>query len=459
MSTCYDFQSKSCYQPDDARFKTMTEALSYFKKMLRQCCSIQPELVAIAQPELPAPRYRASVCSYLYDFFCTGKFPSCDTIDYSDYLGKRRGFPAKMREEDAEEASGYERVLGFEELYCYRGVTSYDRSLGFIFAASKRGFHLELLTTTSNLKTICYFYRREGLAAFGFEPMEGERPSFDARIFRSEGELPTKLTGSFYSAMLLSILLSQRDKCQIELTEKQQRALRDDSTDLCLLWKLNSEIYKKMNDGLVLPSNFNLSERTIERYIESLKRFGYTIEEIEKEYYIPPFINIRDADMIISSIEGSELDVTRKRELISKFGFDSGYHRYANDIDEEAANPLPPYDNWEKGDYSLIILNMLRLCDRPLPMTSGKKESLQGLIEQHYGIKIGRVAISDNLKAMIAMGLPVKQEGDLFVFDSKNSLRKADIDLIKECIRCGALPDTASRLISKIDERLPIGKY
>lgn len=464
MSTCYKIQGKLCYQPYDPEpFNTMTEACAHLKKIIRENCDISAELAAIAADGLPSPKYRASVYKYLETLFNTGKYPSVDMIDYSDYKGERRSFPAKMNADDMEFASGYEKILGFLELYSNENVSSYERSLGFIFSASERGMHLEFLDSRNDLRTICYFYRRVGLAAFGFEPMEKDRPGFDVRIFRTEGELPTTLSGSFYSAMLLSILLREPEPRPIALTEEQIRRFGDDDPNACLVWKLNSEIYAKMNEDFVLPAEIKLSDRTIERYIDIIKELGCKVKKIGSEYYIPPFICRRDAELIIHCVKNSDLAEDEKYDLIQKFEAESGYHRFAEDYLEESTTPVPQHKDWKAGYYSLIILNMLRLCARPMPITSAKKENLKDLIKKHYGekIKIGRVAISDNIKAMMAMGLPIKKEEGGYVFGTDNTLNKADLEALKNCIAESNILEnnTKENLIKKLEEKFPIGVY
>lgn len=464
MSTCYKIQGKLCYQPYDPKpFNTMTEACAHLKKIIRENCDMSAELAAIATDGLPSPKYRASVYKYLETLFNTGKYPSADMIDYSDYEGERRSFPAKMSADDMEYASGYEKILGFLELYSNENVSSYERSLGFIFSASERGMHLEVFDSRNDLRTICYFYRRVGLAAFGFEPMGQGRTPFDLRIFKTEGELPTTLSGSFYSAMLLSILLGETQPRPITLTEAQIRRYNDDDPDACLMWKLNSEIYAKMNEDFVLPVEIKLSDRTIERYIDIIKELGYKVEQNENGYYIPPFICTRDAELILHCIKNSDLTESKKYELIKKFETESGYYRYVEDNLEESAPPMPFHNKkWKAGYYSLIILNMLRLCDRPIPVTSNKKENLKDLIKTHYGVKkIGRVAISDNIKAMMAMGLPIKKEEGGYVFDTSNALNKAYLDTLKKCIVESDILEnnTKENLIKKIEEKFPFGAY
>ena len=463
MPTCYDLQGKLCYQPYEGRFKTMTEACIHLKKLIRENCKIDAELSAIAQNGLPAPKYRASVLKYLYILFNTGKYPTSDMIDYSDYQGTRRCFPPKT--DDVECVTGYENALGFAELYSNESISSYDRSLGFIFSVGKNGFHLEFLESRNDLRTICYFYRREGLAAFGFEPMEKDRPGFDVRIFKTEGELPTTLSGSFYSAMLLSILLGESDSRPISLTEDQIRRFGDDDPNACLVWKLNSEIYAKMNEDFVLPAEIKLSYRTIERYIDAINELGYEVKKTGNEYYIPPFICRRDAELILRCVKNSDLTEDEKYDLIQKFETESGYHRYAEDYLEESATPMPFHrkddEAWKAGYYSLIILNMLRLCDRPMPVTSAKKENLTALIEKHYGVKIGRNAIPNNINAMMAMGLPIKKGEGGYAYDTSNTLNKADLDTLKNCIAESDILEnnTKENLIKKIEEKVPRGAY
>ena len=252
----------------------------------------------------------------------------------------------------------------------------------------------------------------------------------------------------------------------IALTEEKIRRYGDDDPNACLMWKLNSEIYAKMNEDFVLPAEIKLSDRTIERYIDAMKELGYKVEQNENGYYIPPFICRRDAELIIHCVKNSNLSEDKKSELIEKFEAESGYSRYAEDYSEESATPMPFHrkddEDWKAGYYSLIILNMLRLCDRPMPVTSNKKENLKDLIQTHYGVKkIGRVAISDNIKTMMAMGLPIKKEEGGYAYDTSNTLNKADLDALNKCIAENDILEnnTKENLIKKLEEKFPFGAY
>jgi len=293
MAVYYDLQSKSHYNPRGDRFKTKQDACAGLKKRIREQCDITRELEAIGSEGLPAPKYRASVCKYLETFFCTGGYPSPDIIDFSDYEGLRRSFPPEMDPEEAQYATGYEKHLGIPEYYDSGNITEYDRRLGFVFSVGESGMQLRMIGSLNNLRTHSYFLRCGDTIAFGFEPFEEERCQFDARIFRSEGELPPKLTGSFYRVMLLTAFLDGI-KCPIKLPEAQLRRLRTESADDCLIWKLEDALYQKMNDGFILPSEIRLSESTVERYICALNRFGYTVKKQGSEYYLPPFICEKD---------------------------------------------------------------------------------------------------------------------------------------------------------------------
>ena len=474
MGVCYSVHGKSENgYIDGKRFGTKREAEIAIKKLIMKNCDICPELRAISRKGLPSPKYRASVVEYLKVFFLSGKHPSCEMIDYSDYAGDIRSFPPVRDPEEEEYATGCERKMGFIEHYDNQNVSDYDRELGFIFSVGKPGMHLEFLGTQYPYLGSRYTFRicPEGVI-FNFEPGSeiGGRPAVDLRSCINHGNIPPKLTGSFFTVMLLDMLLNETQPLPISLSDQD-----DKDPDACLEWMMESELYTRMNDDFVLPAALKLSDRTIGRYIELFKDFGYDVKDqqrewqeedykgdnihrVEHKYYIPPFICKRDADRIISCVENSSIDSEQKSELIEKFKNMSGYHRFSADIFEESDLPMPKHidDGWSNKYFSLIIWNMLRLCGRSLPVTNSKGENIKDLIETHYGVEIRRAAISTNIKSMMAMGISIKEDKREYLFDTSAQLSASQMEVLKNCIADGA---DGEYLISRLDKKFPMGAY
>ena len=456
-----------------------TEISQKFKEKILEKVDINIELSKISQKGLPSPKYRASVFKYLYIFFMTSKWPSAKMIDYSDFHGKIRPFPPSDPDEEMD--TEYERFLGFHETYRndWRDITEYDYNLGFVFAVNERGFHLEMLSR--NRETIAFYFRgKGGFRAFAFNPAHHEcdpdpRGSWHMRIQSSDVKQLTMLTGSYPVVMLLSSLLKATKKKPINFDAYEMEKIEIDKSDLCLAWELREALHDKINnERFVLPKKTKFDDATLEGYIARLIYFGYDVKTVTteikdydykghpmgrktKEYYIAPFICKRDANLIIRSIEDSHISEYQKQELVQKFIFDSGCHRYAKDDLEESKIPTPSKKEWKDNDYALIIYTALRSYARPLPVTSNaknvakKKENLLDLIIEHYGSPSQRAAITNNLNSMVVVGLPIKKEGTKFAFDMSGMLIAEDLDLIQECIiQNDALDDnTKARLIDK----------
>ncbi len=449
-----------------------------FKEKIKENVDIKPELKRISQDGLPSPKYRASVYKYLSIFFKTGKWPSADMIDYSDFQGKKRPFPP--REPDEEMDTEYEIFLGFHETYRndYREITEYDYNLGFVFAVNKLGFHLEMLG--ESMDTVAFYFRgKRGFNAFAFNPIRREydpnpRGSWHMRIQSSDVKQLTMLTGSYPVVMLLSLLLKATKKKPINFDADEMDKLEIDTSDLCLAWELREELYDKINnERFVLPKKTRFDDTTLEGYIERLIYFGYDVKTVRseikdynyngkpreiKEYYIPPFICKRDSNLIIQCIKDSTLSKKQKQDLVQKFRSESGCHRYSKDDLEESDNPTPSKKDWKDNDYALIIYTTLRLCARPLVLTSNtkditkKKENLKDIIAKYYGAPNRRQTISDNINSMIAVGLSIKEEGNKIVFDISEILTVEDLVLIENCIMQNITVDTDTKisLINKL---------
>ena len=451
-----------------------------FKEKIKEKVNINPELAKIAKNGLPSPKYRASVYKYLSIFFKTGKWPSADIIDYSDFQGKKRPFPPK--EPDEEMDTEYESFLGFHETYRnnYRNITEYDCNLGFVFAVNDLGFHLEMLG--ESMDTVAFYFRgKNSFRAFAFNPVRREydpnpRGSWHMRIQASVDRQLTMLTGSYPVVMLLSSLLKATKKKPINFDEYEMDKLEIDTADLCLAWELREELYNKINnEQFVLPKKTRFDDTTLEGYIKRLIHFGYDVKTVKtkikeynysgnpiqrviKEYYIPPFICKRDSNLIIQCIKDSTLPKKQKGTLVQKFKSESGCLRYSKDDLEESKIPTPSKKDWKDNDYALIIYNALRLAARPLPITSNtkdiakKKENLTDIIVKYYGATDRRQTISDNIKSMIAVGLLVKEEGKKIAFNINEILTVEDLALIENCIMQSITvnTDTKISLINKL---------
>ena len=381
----------------------------------------------------------------------------------------------------------YERFLGFHETYRndWRDITEYDCNLGFVFAVSDLGFHLEMLGESMDTVAF-YFIGKKGFKAFAFNPIHREydpnpRGSWHMRIQASVDRQLTMLTGSYPVVMLLSSLLKATKKKPINFDAYEMEKLEIDTSDLCLAWELREKLYDKINnERFVLPKKTKFDDTTLEGYIERLIHFGYDVKTVTteikdynyeghpivrkpKEYYIPPFICKRDANLIIQSIENSHISEDQKRELVHKFISESGCHRYSKDDLEESELPTPSKKDWKDNDYALIIYNALRLVAHPLPITSNtkdiskKKENLTDIIVKYYVATdkrktIRRQTISDNIKSMIAVGLLVKEEGKKSAFNINEILTVEDLALIENCIMQSITvnTDTKISLINKL---------
>ena len=443
MAVCYSFESKRYYKADGIKAKTLKEAKSLLKKMICESCSIIDELKAISKKSLPSPKYRASVCKYLEKLFSLSEeFPSSDIIDYSDYQGEILEFCP----DDFES-------IGDVDFFDYADEN--DVNLGFVFAVSNEGAALEFLSSQNDLMTKCFIKLSDDEIKFSFETFKENRPSLDVRINKVEGTFPKMLTGSFYLVLLLDELLHQNKKCQIEpkilidySMEKAQEIKEVSEKDNYLPFLLSERILDKMQKKFVLPSEIMRSPITFVRDIDKLKKFGFGIENDQRNitcynyngkpnttvinrYYIPPFICKKHADDIITAINNSCADEEKKVGLINKFKAAAGYNRVCEDDDQEMNYSLPKIDQWDKGLSSLVMFYVLRLCARPLPVTSDEGESLQGLIEKHFGVELKKNAMISNLNSMTKIGLPIIEvEKNKYCFDTSELLLKNDLNEI-----------------------------
>lgn len=454
MAKGYILQEKRYIETGFCRTESFSAALVALKKLIIEECDIKKELVAINDPSLPAPKYRESVYRYLAFFFYKSKYPSHEIIDYSDYEGEVRKF-------DPDEF--YE----FEE---FEDATEFEKKLGFVFCAGEEGMRLGFLG--SKLLTYCFFKKRSDNAAFGIEYLDARRQGLDARIYRSTEDLPPMLSGSFYAVLLLDILLKQEDKLKLvfsleeELREEAKEIENNGDSKTCLKWEMERILYARMNEGFILPSKITLDENTICDHISLLKKLGYNVENDSKEYYIPPFICKKDVDLIHESLVRANIPDQQKIELSEKFKSEAGYHRFSKNDGEEFEAPLPLKSEpaWTAGAYALLIYNTLRFCARPLSLSSSSpnRESVQELVKKYYGVEIDRKkSIPNNIKSMIAMGLPVVSVGNKYSFDTSKLLLSEDIETLSLCIDAnGRLSkDDKERLKRKLTYNFPIGDY
>lgn len=458
----YELQEKCYKQGASKGFASLAHALDYMQKLICENCKIDEELEAIREDGLPAPRYRASVAKYLEDFFVKGKRPSHKIIDYSDYEGTPRVFDA----DSFSESAGFKR---------FKGVTGFERGLGFVFAAGEGGMQFSFLDD----RMLCYFKRYRETAFFGVEYSDTERVALDVRILQSDGEYLATLRAPFYPLLLLDILLKQKNKMNA-------RALGN---------KMCHRVYEAMNgEGLAVSVKIEFSKNDIVKYLPLLREFGYDVkthtvtvdseyytkdgERINREkkkysYYIPPFICKRDADIILGCIARAALPEGERKGLAEKFMGAVGYDRYAEDAFEESAIPKPRRYRctrfpdcktgceWPDRFYALVIYHTLLFCARPLPITSKRKESIQGLVEKYYGVEIDRRKVIPNHAAsMVAAGLSVQRTDGEYCFDTSALLTKDDIDNIEKCITESDIEKSEKeRLIQKLNDKFPIGKY
>ena len=61
---------------------------------------------------------------------------------------------------------------------------------------------------------------------------------------------------------------------------------------------------------------------------------------------------------------------------------------------------------------------------------------------------------------MVAMGLPIQKVDGQYCFDTSKLLLKDDMDALVKCITKSNIEESEKkRLIKKLDEKFPIGKY
>jgi hypothetical protein len=104
---------------------------------------------------------------------------------------------------------------------------------------------------------------------------------------------------------------------------------------------------------------------------------------------------------------------------------------------------------------------MLRLCARPLMKCSEKKDSIQGMAKKYYGVEIDRKkSIPNNAAALVALDLSVKEENGKYCFDTEKLLLQEDMDTLVKCIAESDLAESEKqRLIKKLNDKFPVGKY
>lgn len=427
MAKSYVLHEKRYYQTSGNCFHNMNDALFYMKEMISKACNIEKELAFISSNNLPSPKYRRSVCEYLYTFFYKKKFPSLNVIDYSDYKGEDHTF-------DIDDFYYYDEQ--FE-------ITEYDEKLGFIFYVGKDGMHLSFL---NGLGTMIAFKRNNIEASFVFEAWEKDRPAIEIRIIESNDKLPPKLIGSFYPVLLLE-----------ELLNGTKTPIKSDSNNNALIRIMEQKLFDKMNKDVILPSKLTFTERVIKDYLKQIEKMGYEIKSDGKDYYVPPFICKSDANLIINAIRNSNLLKEVKNQLIDRFIKISGYNRFAKNELEESPIHKPSSTSWSKGDYSLIVYHMLKLLSKPVLVTSKKKESIFELIRINYGFEKmpKRQTIENEINSMIAIGLPIKRVSGGVVFNAEDKLSPKEKEAIIECIKNNNnLSINKKHLIAKIDEKI-----
>lgn len=473
MAICYSVESKQNYKTDGAKVKSLKDAKGLLKRMICESCSIMPELRAINNPQLPSPKYRASVCRYLKMLFDpTADFPTPDMIDYSDFDGEPLDFYAE----------DYQSIIDVE---LYDRADEYDVSLGFVFGVGKDGMVIEFLNSVNSLMTKCFITLSDESILFSFETLTKGRPSLDVRISKVEGTYPKMLTGSFHLVCLLDELLHRSGKCQIEPRDLEDFSFENigqikelSDNDHYLYYVLSDRIFECMQENHVLPSDVNRSPITIGRDMDKLYDFGFEIKNDRRQltlcdykgdnvthvidrYYIPPLICKKDADVIINSIN-EFCSEERKNILIEKFKNEAGYIRAIENDTEEMNYPLPRTEEWSKGFSSLIMFYMLFLCARPLAVTSDDGESLQGLISEHFGVELKKNAMLSNLNSMAKIGLPITEvKKNVYCFDTNVKLLDNDLDEIKGSIRANSHLNEYRKdeLIRKINRKFLSGKF
>ena len=460
--------------------ETTGEIFSILKKRIREKTDISPELAKIGKDGLPSPKYRESVCKYLSSFFKTNSWPRPDIIDYSDFKGYKRPFPPREPEEDT--YTEYEMLLGFHESYRNGYITEYDLELGFIFAVNEYGFHLQMLG--SERDTIAFYFRGKNcFRGFAFNPGrcdydKNPRTSWNMRVVPSDEKPQSLLKGSYRVVMLLSSLLKSTKKKPINIDDRDLKKISVDSSDICFSWELREELHNKItNDNFIMPKKTVLDDATLEGYIERIRNFGYEVKTVKteikeldsngnpvgngreiREYYIPPFICKRDAELIVRAVNASTLPYGKKHMLVLKFISESGCRRYSKDELEESELPSASKKDWKDNDYALIVYTAVRAYARPITVTSTtknekkRKDNLLDLIIEHYGAPRDRKSIMYNINSMVAVGLPIKKEGNKYAFDTSRIMSGEELSLLEDCILGSADlgADEKARLTDKL---------
>lgn len=439
MAKSYCLQIKISSLVNEKKFYSLNDALSYFKKVVLENCNINKELDYILNEPLPSLNYRKSVYNYLNMLFYKKEIPSYKMIDYSDYDDEPCIF-------DSSEYIDVEQDFADE-------ASELDLKLGFTFCVGLEGMHLIF---TKKLLTIIHFEKTKDSLFFVFEPFDKSRKSIEIKLLKNEDYVLPKITGSIYPVMLFS-LFTNGLKCPIKANSKS-------NSRKGLVYEMSRYLLLNVNQKQSIPSKSSFTERVIKDYINVIKKFGFDINEDNKEYYLPPFICKKDCMTVFSCIENSSLSNICKDELSKKFMFDSGYLRYAKDDLEESNIHIPSKKKWCPNDYSFIIYQTLRLYPRFLPITSIKKENLHNIIQTNYQIDKmpKRQTLSDNIKSMIAINLPIRKSKTKvsYLFTYKELL-KEDVDKIILCIEENTCIDSKEKdtLIKKIKSKFIIGTY
>lgn len=441
-------------------FETKKNALKYLKENIIKRCNIDKELNFIGRKNAPSPEYRKSVYEYLQAMFSNDTY-SHKMINYCDYKGEKRFCTVEdivgNDENTYEDTNYYIHSRGFYDNEKFEIPSEYENSLGFVFAANNKGMRL----TIDDLGTTIFFYESNGAVEFR---LHGDI-QIDARIEKT-GEDNIKCIGeTYYTPMLLSFfkdgICAPITLDEDEFSEKYYQK----DPESCLKFKFEHTILSKLNESFIMVKKLTLSESAINDHIKSIKKIGYTVQKAPNgNYYMPPFINKSDATIIIESIQAAKISDTEKEILIKKFKFEFGVTRKSIGDFDEGEFPAPKRCEWDKREYGIIIFNMLRLLERPVLQSSNskncKKENLHDLIKAHYGVDICRSTIDRNLKDMINIGLPIKKVNNGVMFDMTDALGKAEFDSILKCIATYNISENEkNRLIQKLNNKFPIGKY
>lgn len=329
MSERFDLHIKTNadYNGFAERFPTKKQALEYFVSKILPRIKIDEEIKVIERENSPFPKYRKSVSKYLKKLF-SGKFPSRNIIDYSDYTGDRRwyGIEDIVGDDVYSRSDSHSYIIsrGFYDNEEFEKASEYEEELGFVFAVNEYGMRLAI----EELGTTVFFYEYNNSIEFRYVG----NFYFDARIEKSDTNNLLIIGEKFFSIMLLSLF--EQEICAPVVSDEE-----DDSSKLqfplfhptikpdCLKFLLEREIVSKINENFIMVRKLSFSPSAILNQIKSLKKVGYNIEKNRNEYYMPPLICKKDGVIIIKCIESSDLPEVKKTTLVEKFKFDSGFAR------------------------------------------------------------------------------------------------------------------------------------